>query len=138
MEIILSRCGYRCDLCLAYRPNIERNPANRQILSDGWHEYFGFRIAPESLCCDGCMEANPRLIDTGCPVRPCAIARGVDNCAQCGEYVCGRLKERLVAFEDIQTRTGADIPAEDRARFIDPYENQRRLDALRQGAIEES
>jgi len=30
MEPILTRCGYRCDLCLAYRPNIDANPENRQ------------------------------------------------------------------------------------------------------------
>ncbi len=47
MEPILTRCGYRCDLCLAYRPNIETNPENRQILSDGWHKCFGFPIPPE-------------------------------------------------------------------------------------------
>jgi len=137
MEIILSRCGFRCDECLAYRPNIEREPANRQALSDGWHRYFGFRIPPERIACDGCMADHPTL-DSDCPVRPCAIARGVGNCAQCGEYICGRLTERLIAFEDIQARTGADIPAEDRARFIEPYENRRRLDALRQAANEES
>jgi hypothetical protein len=39
MEPILTRCGYRCDLCLAYRPNVERNPANRQVLSDGWYQF---------------------------------------------------------------------------------------------------
>jgi hypothetical protein len=41
MEEILSRCGYRCDLCLAYRPNVEKNPSNQQVLSDGWFKYFG-------------------------------------------------------------------------------------------------
>ena len=35
MDEILSRCGYRCDLCLAYRPNVEANPAGRRELSDG-------------------------------------------------------------------------------------------------------
>jgi hypothetical protein len=35
MKEILSRCGYRCDLCLAYRPNVEANPSNREIVSDG-------------------------------------------------------------------------------------------------------
>jgi len=44
MEAIITRCGYRCDLCLAYKPNIEAHPENRQILSDGWYKYFGFRI----------------------------------------------------------------------------------------------
>ena len=43
MKPTLTRCGYRCNLCLAYRPNIDEHPENRQKLSDGWHKYFGFR-----------------------------------------------------------------------------------------------
>lgn len=36
MEEVLSRCGYRCDLCLAYAPNVQAHPEYRQTLSDGW------------------------------------------------------------------------------------------------------
>jgi hypothetical protein len=28
MDEVLARCGYRCDLCLAYRPNVEAEPSN--------------------------------------------------------------------------------------------------------------
>jgi hypothetical protein len=133
--MILTRCGYRCDLCLAYRPNITREPANRQELSDGWFRYFGFRIPPDQIICDGCMSDDPRLLDTECPVRPCVIEREIDNCAQCPDYVCGRLKERLVVLEELQARVGREIPPEDYQRFIRPYENKRRLDALRQGQV---
>ena len=133
MESIVTRCGYRCDLCLAYRPNVEANPGNRQTLSDGWFRYFGFRIPPEGIVCDGCMAENPRLIDSQCPVRPCVIARKLDTCAQCDEYVCDKLKERLVVFEEVQQRVGAGIPEEDRERFIRPYENKVRLDERRHG-----
>lgn len=131
MQPILTRCGYRCDLCLAYKPNVEKNPANRQILSDGWHRYFGFRLPPEVICCDGCMSENPKLIDQACPVRPCVIERGLDNCSQCEQYVCEKLKERIVTCEDVRQRIGAEIPEEDYTRFILPYENKKRLDALR-------
>lgn len=132
MEPILTRCGYRCDLCLAYKPNIEAHPENRQVLSEGWHTYFGFRIPPEALCCDGCMAENPQLIDNACPVRPCAIARGFEHCAQCPDYEdCEKLAERLVVFEELQARQGIEIPEEDRTRFILPYENKRRLEVLR-------
>jgi len=132
MDPILTRCGYRCDLCLAYRPNVEAQPGNRQQLSDGWHTYFGFRIPPEAICCDGCMTDNPHLIDTACPVRPCVLARGHDHCAQCAEYEgCAKLAERLVVFEEIQAHIGTDIPEDDRACFILPYENKKRLDTLR-------
>lgn len=40
MGAVVTRCGYRCDLCLAYKPNVEAHPENRQRLSDGWHRYF--------------------------------------------------------------------------------------------------
>jgi hypothetical protein len=131
MDVILTRCGYRCDLCLAYKPNVQRNESNRQKLSDGWFKYFGFRLQPDEICCDGCMSENPHLIDQNCPVRPCVISRGIDNCSQCDEYVCARLKERLVLYDEIRSGFGGEIPEEDRNCFIRPYENKNRLDDLR-------
>lgn len=131
MNEILSRCGYRCDLCLAFRPNVEAVPANRQALSDGWHRYFGFRIPPERILCDGCMAENPVLIDTSCPVRPCAIARDFANCSQCPDYLCDALASRVVVYEELASRQPRPIPAHDRERYIAPYENRRRLDQLR-------
>jgi hypothetical protein len=131
MEPVLTRCGYRCDLCLAYRPNVEAHPKNRQILSDGWHTYFGFRIPADQICCDGCMSEDPKLIDTACPVRPCVLERGLASCAKCAELVCAKLEERLVTYEEVRSRTGRTIPSRDYERFIRPYENARRLAQLR-------
>lgn len=131
MEPILTRCGYRCDLCLAYKPNAEANPSGRQKLSDGWFRYFGFRLPPEQICCDGCMSTDPKLIDQSCPVRQCVIERGLENCSQCDLYVCEKLAQRLVVFEEVKTRINTEIPDEDRRRFIQPYENKQRLDSLR-------
>jgi hypothetical protein len=131
MEPILTRCGYRCDLCLAYRPNVEKNPANQQKLGDGWFKYFGFRLPSESILCDGCMADNPRLIDNACPVRPCVIERGLNNCAQCEDYICEKLAQRLVVGEDIRQKAGGSFPEDDYQCFIRPYENKRRLEALR-------
>ena len=131
MEAILTRCGYRCDLCLAYRPNVENNPSNQQKLSDGWHKFFGFRLPPEQIICDGCMAENPRLIDQSCPVRPCVIEKGLDHCAQCEQYICEKLTERLVVFEEVEHRLHAEISRDDYLCFIQPYENKVRLDGLR-------
>jgi len=131
MEPILTRCGYHCDLCLAFKPNIEANPSDQVKLSDGWFKYFGFRIPPEQIMCDGCMADNPHMIDQTCPVRPCVIESGLDNCSQCEDYVCEKLTERLVVFEEIRARINADIPEDDYLCFIRPYENKQRLDALR-------
>ncbi len=131
MEAILSRCGFRCDLCLAFRPNVEAQPGNREILSDGWYKYFGLRIPPEQIMCDGCWAEHGRLIDASCPVRPCVAARSLQNCAGCSKYVCELLLERLVDGGDIAARTGSPIPPDDWQKFIRPYENKRRLEKLR-------
>jgi hypothetical protein len=131
MNEILTRCGYRCDLCLAYRPNVEANPSNQQTVSDGWHRYFGFRIPADQIVCDGCMAEAPRLIDKSCPVRPCVMERGLGHCAECPDYVCTKLAERLVVYEEVAARCPQPIPEEARRRFIRPYENRKRLDDLR-------
>lgn len=137
MKPILTRCGYRCDLCLAYRPNIEKHPEDRQKLSDGWHKYYGFRLPASEICCDGCMAENPRLIDRSCPVRPCVIEMGLENCAQCEHYVCEKLKQRLVTYDGVRQRTSGEIPEDDYHCFIRPYENKKRLDALRASKSDE-
>jgi hypothetical protein len=131
VEPILTRCGYRCDLCLAYRPNVEANSSNQQKLSEGWHQYFGFRIEPENVICDGCMSENPKLIDQACPVRPCVIEKGLANCSQCKQYVCEKLADRMVVYEQVKDRIKAEIPEDDYLCFIQPYENKKRLDKVR-------
>lgn len=130
-EALLSRCGYRCDSCLAYKPNVEKNPSNQQKLSDGWYKYFGFRLQPEKICCDGCLAENPKLIDQTCQIRPCVIEKGLANCSFCAHYICDKLKDRLVLFEEIQSRFSNKIPEDDYMCFIQPYENKRRLDTFR-------
>ena len=132
MKPKLSLCGFRCDLCLAYKPNIEPHPENRQLLSDGWHTYFGFRLPPEEIFCEGCSAESTTTLDRDCPVRPCVIAHDLPNCAHCGEPICDTLTQRLVRFEEIQAERDAPIPEADRRRFILPYENADRLRKLRQ------
>ena len=103
MEPLLSYCGMRCDLCLAFLPNANEHPENRQILSDGWHQYFGFRIPPEEIVCNGCRNSENLTLDEDCPVRPCVIERELEHCAQCDDTVCEKLQERLVDFAQLQS-----------------------------------
>ena len=131
MKPVLSLCGFRCDLCLAYKPNIEAHPENRQVLSDGWHEYFGFRLPPEAIYCEGCSAVSSETLDRDCPVRPCVIQRNLENCAACENETCDKLSERLIDFKEIQAEYGRPIPEIDRQRFILPYENAQRLKELR-------
>lgn len=131
MKEILSRCGYRCDLCMAFRPNVQKNSENQQLLSDGWFRYFDFRVPAEAIVCDGCWVDDGILLDEECPVRPCVIEHGFIHCAQCQQFICDKLQERLVTYEELSSRMDAAIPDADRVRYIFPYENKVRLDKIR-------
>lgn len=61
----------------------------------------------------------------------CVYSAVYSDCSQCEHYVCDRLTQRLVVYEEVRRRIGAEIPEDDHVRFIQPYENKRRLDALR-------
>ncbi len=131
---LLSRCGYRCDLCLANKRNIEKKDL-RSELSDGWEKCFGFRIPAEKIYCDGCCaNDNPKLIDTKCPVRPCVNKKGLDNCSQCGKYPCKDFKQREVIYEKI-VKDKKGITKSDRKLFIRPYENKQRIDTLQEKKV---
>lgn len=120
----ITRCGYRCDLCLAYKQNIDGRE-DKQVISDGWFEYFGFRIPPEKISCDGCLtpdKEKPHLIEEDCPIRACVIDKGIDNCSQCEEFGCEKFETRVVDGKEFE-----DIPDKDYNRFIRPYENKRRF-----------
>ncbi len=133
MDERLSLCCFRCDLCLAWRPNVERDDRRRE-LSDGWHRYFGFRVPPEEIVCDGCThDADSVTLDSGCPVRPCVLARGLSNCSDCAEYPCDRIRERLITFEELTA--GMEVSEGDREMFIRPYENGARIERIRAGRL---
>ena len=93
--------------------------------------YFGFRIPPEDIFCEGCRLTEDKTLDKDCLVRPCAIARGLEHCARCDDYICEKLQERLVDFQQMQEEYGQPISHADRQRYIFPYENAQRLEALR-------
>lgn len=130
---ILTRCGYRCDLCLAYAENIKNND-QRALLSEGWRKIFGIDLQPEEVFCEGCLtcSADPILVDKSCLVRPCVISKGIENCAQCDDYPCDILETRLVRYEDWVEKLPFTLSRSDRKNFIKPYENVVRLTALRE------
>ena len=135
MDTIPARCGYRCDLCPAFKDNV-RGPEHQQWVSDGWYKYYGFRIPPDRICCDGCWAEDstyPNRIDTDCPVRPCVIEKGLESCAQCNEYICEKLRQRLVDGKGILAKAEQPIPPEEFNAFVRAYDNRRRLEQIRSG-----
>ena len=130
-DVVLSKCGYRCDLCLAYLTNVVKDD-RRQELSDGWFRIYGFRIEPQAIVCEGCVSSeSPDLIDKNCPVRPCVVSRGIENCAYCHEFVCEKHKQRSVDREDLERTLKRELEESEYQRLVRPYEGERRLLGLR-------
>jgi hypothetical protein len=128
---ILSKCGYRCDLCLAYKPNVDKKD-QRQDLSDGWYDIYGFRIDPENIYCEGCVSSDsPVLIDNDCPVRPCVVSRALEHCGSCDEFVCDKHRQRGVNRADIEDRLGRKLDKKAYERFVKPYESEDRIKRMR-------
>ena len=128
---ILTRCGYRCDLCLAYKDNIEKDD-QRIFLSDTWYKIYGFRIRANEIYCEGCISSNNsdvKLIDSKCPVRPCVIEKGLENCFQCEDYPCESFNDRKVIYEDLLK--DIEVSRKEYSKCIKPYENKKRLDEIR-------
>ncbi len=126
MSKMLARCGYRCDLCAARSDD----PAIRQKLINGWRKYLGHEMyTVENVRCDGCM-ADGRLADKDCPVRPCTIEKGVENCAYCDEFPCDKLEGLICSRKKFVARLG-EIPEEDYNLCLRQFESEPELKKLR-------
>jgi hypothetical protein len=140
MEKMRACCGFRCDLCPAYKKNI-RNFEDQQNVSDGWYHYYGFKVPPEKIYCDGCLVEDfedTRQIDTQCPIRACVKERDLLNCGFCDDYPCQNLKSKLVDIQEAKSKI-QEIESEDEfERFIKPYENKKYFKNLRKIEEEQS
>ena len=102
------------------------------MLSDGWYTIYGFRIKPENILCEGCISGeNPVLIDKNCSVRPCVVSKSIENCSECEDYICDKLKERMVDRNDLEEKIGRNLSTFEYENFVFPYESKPRLDRLR-------
>jgi len=132
MKDIIAPCGYRCNLCLAYRGN--NKGSDEQIrFSDGLRIYYDSYLPIEKCYCDGCLAENNgdiQKIDPDCKIRACVIEKGLENCAYCKEYPCEMLKEKFVFREEVEKKFGRPIPEKDYETFVKPYESKEVLDAI--------
>jgi hypothetical protein len=126
--VILTRCGFRCDICPAYERNIG-GPADLEAIRRGWRKYFGFDIPEDRIACVGCLKEG-RHADADCPVRPCAIERRVVTCADCPDFGCEKLNSRTDFAEAVIPKFG-DIPHKDFESYFRPYLSRERLEKIR-------
>lgn len=132
MKDKIAPCGYRCNLCLAYREN-NKGSDDQIRFSDGLRIYYDYYLPIEQCYCDGCLAKDGdgiQKLDPDCKIRACVIEKGLKNCAYCNEYPCEMLKAKFVFREDVEKSFGGSIPEKDYETFIKPYEGKEILDAI--------
>lgn len=92
--VLIGACGLKCHECNAYKATQANDPEAIARTAAEWRERHGGDIKPEDVWCDGCMSPGDRRCGwarQGCPVRACAVGRGVANCAVCDDYGCEKM-----------------------------------------------
>jgi len=116
-----THCGMRCDICPAFATN--RAGIDRQRASQVWEEVFEFHIDPDRIVCGGCRGDVNNALDKECPVRPCVVSKGFDDCGECPAMPCESLKRRWVSRSELEAKLGRAIPEDDFRKYVLPFEN---------------
>ena len=87
MTKTIACCGLDCESCEARIATVNDNDSLRQKVEREWSELNGVEITPEMINCAGCRIDGVKTpyCESLCPIRPCAMGRGLETCGDCGE-----------------------------------------------------
>ena len=94
MNDFIAYCGLDCESCEARIATITDDNALRVKVAEKWSRLNGAEITSEMIDCAGCRVSGAKTpyCATLCPIRKCALGRGFDTCADCGEMAaCEKL-----------------------------------------------
>ena len=129
MKTHVAKCGYRCDQCPAFKPVL--TDADKQDMVRVFKRYYGFDFPIEAIKpCTGCQSSDVPN-DKECPVFPCVLQKGFQTCAECDDFGCDKLSQRMDAVEDI-LKNQADMPPEDFEKYFKPFLSRQTLMEMRQ------
>lgn len=131
--MLLSACGFRCDLCPAFNENVA-GKAGQATVSERWRKYWDIDMAPEQIACDGCRSPlNPgrELPARSCETRDCVSKRGLDNCGGCEDYLCRRRENLMRDVERNTEKYVSSISEKEYSKYFEPYDARKHLNKLR-------
>ncbi len=85
MKEYIAYCGLDCEKCEARTATLNDNEALRVKVAKLWSDLNGAEITPDMINCTGCRIPGPKTpyCDSICPIRQCALGRGVETCGCC-------------------------------------------------------
>ena len=95
MKKYIAYCGLDCESCEARLATVNNDATLRQKVAKEWSELNGVEITLEMINCVGCRIDGVKTpyCESLCPIRLCAIGRGIETCGNCGEMEsCEKLR----------------------------------------------
>ena len=87
MDKMIAFCGLNCEKCDAYLATKNNDEELRKKTARLWSELNGVEILPKDINCEGCRANGIKTVycDKLCPIRQCALNKGVQTCIECAE-----------------------------------------------------
>ena len=87
MNQYIACCGLDCETCEARLATVNNDDALRAKVAKLWSDLNGVEITPEMINCVGCRINGVKTpyCESLCPIRQCALGRGVETCGECSE-----------------------------------------------------
>jgi Protein of unknown function (DUF3795) len=94
---IVAFCGIICSECEAYKATQSGDQSELEHVAAAWREQFSPDITAAGIICEGCLatEGPQCTYCSECPIRACAIDRGLQSCAHCDDYDCDTIAQFL-------------------------------------------
>jgi hypothetical protein len=84
----IAYCGLNCEVCSANIAKQTNDQELREKTAKAWSGP-GFKVEANQINCEGCHSTGELFFHCyQCSVRNCATEKGVNTCADCGEYPC--------------------------------------------------
>jgi len=127
---IYSRCGNRCDICLIYRSNVEKEDRRAEICAT-WDKLGSTKYDPATVICDGCL-AEVCFSAGACKARTCVIEKGIPHCGYCSDYPCADFTAEPDAdefYKEMENKGVDWTPKDD--EMMEPYNPKKFMDEWR-------
>lgn len=81
MDAVFAKCGTRCDLCLIYRPNVEREDRRAEICGVWKKQSSNFDGNPSTIICDGCASTHEDAVSRTARLRSVCLRKDLPTAA---------------------------------------------------------
>ena len=93
-------CGIDCNSCIAQLATVKNDYMELQRIASRWGNHNGVPYGVEETKCLGCTSNRLNIHCALCEIRDCGMEKNLNNCGECNEYVCSKLRKEWDSWID--------------------------------------